>query len=141
MKPNVLVALVVGLVLGFAGGKFASGPSADSRSPTAMAPAGGPTAPPRAGPRPVDPTVFRVPLEDSPVAGSSSALVTLVEFSDYECPFCSRANTTVKQLQKDYGDKLRVVVALNVRLEVADFAVEDPPLEDVMRKLFKREAT
>ena len=45
--------------------------------------------------------------------GSDSALVTLVEFSDYQCPFCSRAHGTVQQLQKDYGDKLRVVMKQN----------------------------
>ena len=114
MKPNVIVALIVGLVLGFFGGRVFSGPSAksDGTTPTANAPtaAAKPAAP---GRRPVDPTVFKVPIEGSPVKGSPEALVTLVEFSDYECPFCSRADITVKKLQEQYGSKLRVVMKQN----------------------------
>src|SRR5262245_31636345 len=56
---------------------------------------------------------LRVPIDDAPVKGSRSALVTLVAFSDYECPFCAHANATVEQLQKAYGDKLRVVARHN----------------------------
>lgn len=58
-------------------------------------------------------TMFKVPIEGSPAHGKSSALVTMVEISDYQCPFCSRADGTVEQLQKEYGDKLRVVMKQN----------------------------
>jgi protein-disulfide isomerase len=61
----------------------------------------------------VDPSVYKVPVEGSPTKGSEDALITLVEFSDYECPFCSRANNTVEQLQREYGSKLRVVMKQN----------------------------
>ena len=44
MKPNVIVALLVGLVLGFAGGKFASGPAQSTGTPSA-AQQPSPTAP------------------------------------------------------------------------------------------------
>jgi protein-disulfide isomerase len=112
MKPNVLVALLVGLVLGFAGGRAVTGPSNTSAGskPTAAAPAANA---PKPGARPVDPTIFKVPIDGSPVKGNADALVTLVEFSDYQCPFCSRADATVVQLQKDYGSKLRVVMKQN----------------------------
>jgi len=63
--------------------------------------------------RPTENSVYRVPIDGSPVQGKSSALVTMVEFSDYQCPFCSRANATVNQLEKDYGDKLRLVMKQN----------------------------
>ncbi|MCP3143301.1 DsbA family protein [Pyxidicoccus xibeiensis] len=111
MKPNVIVALIVGLVLGFVGGRVVGGPSANSETnkPTANAP----SAPGAPGRRPVDPTVFKVPIDGAPVKGSPDALVTLVEFSDYECPFCSRADLTVKKLQEQYGKKLRVVMKQN----------------------------
>ncbi|HSP79100.1 MAG TPA: thioredoxin domain-containing protein [Myxococcaceae bacterium] len=110
MKPNVIVALLVGLVLGFVGGRAVTGPSKDAGS--------NPTAAANAAPRPnnarqVDPTVFRVPVDGSPMKGNPDALVTLVEFSDYQCPFCSRADGTVSQLLKDYGSKLRVVMKQN----------------------------
>jgi protein-disulfide isomerase len=121
MKANVIVALVVGLVLGFFGGKATNGSkAAEGSSPTVAAagkaadaaPAPAAPTPPRPG-RAVDPTVFKVPIEDSPVKGNSDALVTVVEFSDYQCPFCSRAHATVQKLQEEYGDKLRVVMKQN----------------------------
>lgn len=54
-------------------------------------------------------TVFKVPLGTSPVRGSPDALVTIVEFADYQCPYCERAEETLKALEGEYGDKLRVV--------------------------------
>ncbi|NOK38453.1 thioredoxin domain-containing protein [Corallococcus exercitus] len=107
MKPNVIVALLIGLVLGFVGGRAASGSKATPANTPSVAQAANKPA------RAVDPTVFKVPVDGAPTKGSANALVTLVEFSDYECPFCSRANTTVEQLQKDYGSKLRVVMRQN----------------------------
>ena len=52
-----------------------------------------------------------VPIVDSdPVWGSRTAPVTIVEFSDFQCPFCGRAFATIKQLEEAYGEpKLRVV--------------------------------
>jgi protein-disulfide isomerase len=44
-----------------------------------------------------------------PVMGDSSAPVTLVEFSDYDCPFCRQVVPTLKQLAGHYGDRLRIV--------------------------------
>ncbi|WP_141593804.1 MULTISPECIES: thioredoxin domain-containing protein [unclassified Myxococcus] len=111
MKPNVIVALLVGLVLGFVGGRVTTGPS--TKSEVAKAAPNSPAAPAAGGRRPVDPTVFKVPIENSPTHGSADALVTVVEFSDYECPFCSRANVTIEKLQEQYGKKLRVVMKQN----------------------------
>ncbi len=42
-------------------------------------------------------------------AGSDAAAVTLVEFGDYECPFCVQAHRVVKALQKRLGAQLRFV--------------------------------
>jgi protein-disulfide isomerase len=112
MKPNVIVALLVGLVLGFVFGKASSGGFGGGDSMPTVAAANRPTENPGARP-PADATVFKVPLEDSPVKGNAEALVTIVEFSDYQCPFCSRAETTIQQLQKEYGNKLRVVMKQN----------------------------
>jgi protein-disulfide isomerase len=46
---------------------------------------------------------------DDPAIGSASAPVTLVEFSDFQCPFCQRVAPTLKQVKDTYGDKVRVV--------------------------------
>lgn len=55
--------------------------------------------------------------EDSPVAvwsrpvwGNRAAPVTLVLFSDFQCPFCTKVEATIDQLKEKYGkDKLRIV--------------------------------
>ena len=44
-----------------------------------------------------------------PSRGPENAPVTIVEFSDFECPYCSRANETLAQIAQTYGDKVRVV--------------------------------
>jgi protein-disulfide isomerase len=59
-------------------------------------------------PAPPEPPVQKVDLGAAPVKGASDAPVTLVAFSDFECPFCSRAAATVKQLETEYPGKLRV---------------------------------
>lgn len=41
--------------------------------------------------------------------GSEKAPITLVEFSDFQCPFCKRAEPTVAQILTEYGDKIRFV--------------------------------
>ncbi len=44
-----------------------------------------------------------------PSIGPDDAPVTIVEFSDYQCPFCSRAEPTIKRLLDRYGSQIRVV--------------------------------
>ncbi len=44
-----------------------------------------------------------------PAKGPESAPVTIVEFSDFQCPFCGKAKTTVDEVVKSYGDKVRLV--------------------------------
>ncbi len=106
MKFSVLVSLVLGLTLGIFIGRATSSVGSVT-GPGAKAPQA--AAPPRQAPK-SDPTVWRLPIDGSPVEGSPDALVTLVDFSDYQCPYCGRANTTIVQLQKDYGSKLRLVM-------------------------------
>ena len=44
-----------------------------------------------------------------PSLGSASAPVTIVEFSDFQCPFCQRVAPTLKRVRETYGDKVRIV--------------------------------
>jgi protein-disulfide isomerase len=57
-----------------------------------------------------DTTVWKVPVDpDDPVRGPRDALVTVVEWSDYQCPFCQRVEATLTELLRDYGPDVRVV--------------------------------
>jgi protein-disulfide isomerase len=55
-------------------------------------------------------TVYKVPLGTSPVRGGAQARVTIVEFTDYQCPYCKRAEATLQALAARYGGKIRLVV-------------------------------
>ncbi len=52
--------------------------------------------------------VFDVNIKDAPFKGGADAKVTIVEYSDFQCPFCSKAATTVAELEKKYGSKVKV---------------------------------
>lgn len=52
--------------------------------------------------------VFDVNVKDAPAKGSSSAKVTIVEYSDFQCPFCSKAATVVNEIEKKYGSKVKI---------------------------------
>lgn len=54
---------------------------------------------------PQDTTPKKVSADDDPVLGDKNAKVTLIDFSDYECPFCKRYfDDTFSQIKKDYID-------------------------------------
>ena len=54
--------------------------------------------------------VYKVPLKgDEPQKGPDDALVTIVEISDFECPFCGRVEPTLKSVEDKYGKDVRVV--------------------------------
>lgn len=54
-------------------------------------------------------TRIEVSSEGAPYRGSAEAPVTIVEFSDFKCPFCSRAQPTLKQLLERYRGKVKLV--------------------------------
>ena len=58
-----------------------------------------------------EPPKLAVPVssEDDHIEGSGEASLTLVEYGDYQCPFCGAAYPEVKKVQKALGSKLRFV--------------------------------
>jgi len=62
---------------------------------------------------PEDNTPKKVSVDNDPVLGEKNAKVTLIDFTDYECPFCKRYfDDTFVQIKKDYIDtgKIKYVV-------------------------------
>jgi len=57
----------------------------------------------------VEPVRTTVATQGFPTLGPSSATVTIVEFSDFECPYCGGLYPTLKDIEKNYQDKIRVV--------------------------------
>jgi protein-disulfide isomerase len=89
-------------------------PNEASQSPVAAVPQeqGQPSAP--ANPQEAEPTPefrrYDVPEDDDPVWGAPDAPITIIEFSDYECPYCRKWHVEVwPQLQAAYEDQIRLV--------------------------------
>lgn len=58
-------------------------------------------------------TVWKIPIDKSPVLGDPGALVTIVAFLDFQCPFRRRVQATLRELQSRYGRDLRIVFKHN----------------------------
>jgi protein-disulfide isomerase len=67
-----------------------------------------PTSIANGGPIPGEPTRVKV-ATTGPAKGPANAPVTIVEFSDFQCPYCGRLSPTLKQVEQKYGDKVRLV--------------------------------
>ena len=57
------------------------------------------------------PQRYEIPIDETdPVLGDADAPITIVEFSDYECPYCQRYHSdTFNQILATYGDQIRYV--------------------------------
>ena len=57
----------------------------------------------------IDTTVYDIEIGDSPVLGNPKAPVTIVQFGDFQCPYCVREYAVLKTILKDYPDQVRLV--------------------------------
>ena len=66
---------------------------------------------PAGGGRPqIDPNkIYQIPLGNAAVRGPKNAPITLVEFSDFQCPFCAQTSPTIEELLKAYPKDVRFV--------------------------------
>jgi len=51
---------------------------------------------------------YDVTVGRAPVRGPENAKVTIVEFSDFQCPFCAKVGPTLKRIEEEYGDQVRI---------------------------------
>ncbi len=52
---------------------------------------------------------YTINTKGSPTRGPALARISIVEFSDFQCPFCARVTPTMDKLVTEYGDKVRIV--------------------------------
>jgi protein-disulfide isomerase len=117
----IMYAVLVPLVLaaGFGGGYLiwgqdsgsstvnATQPQPDNAQPTTQAANPAETGAPEV-PREI--TRYDVSIDDDPILGPEDASITIIEFSDFECPYCRRWHQEVlPQLIEDYPDQVRLV--------------------------------
>jgi protein-disulfide isomerase len=57
----------------------------------------------------LEPARTEVATKGHPVRGPENAPVTIVEFSDFQCPYCGGLFPTLKEVEKNYKDKVRIV--------------------------------
>lgn len=84
-----------------------------------------------------------------PSIGSSDAKVTIVEYSDFECPFCQRAELTMNQLLDEYNGRIRLVYRnyplsfhqySEISAEAGELAYEQGKFWEMHDKMFENRA-
>lgn len=97
VSTGILALVVIFMVLNNGSGSVGTAPSQPS------APSAAPT---------INPSQMKTLEDDDPVKGDANAPVTIIEFSDFECPFCGRFySQTLPSIQKNFIDtgKVRLV--------------------------------
>lgn len=103
INKHIVIGLVIGLIVGscatllIGGVSFGKDKEAAVPSPAPTADAGGDK----------QPSVVQINLtNDDHIRGNKDAKVVLVEYSDFECPYCGRHHPTMKKIFEKYGDKI-----------------------------------
>ncbi len=95
------------------------------------------------------PPVLAVSTDDDPARGDTSAPVTVVEFTDFQCPACSAMQPVLEEVLKTYGNRVRFVVRdfpLNIHenarkaAEAADAAAAQGKFFEYISVLFKNQS-
>ena len=146
------LAFVAGLSVGylFWGRGSASPPQAAAAVPQTSSAASAGSQASAASEQTQKVTRYDIPLDDDPVLGPENAPITIVEFSDYECPYCRQWHEQVyHRLFETYPDQVRLVYRdfplFNIHpnavpaAEAADCADEQGAFWDYHDKLFGME--
>ncbi|HEY3134777.1 MAG TPA: thioredoxin domain-containing protein [Blastocatellia bacterium] len=83
--------------------------------------------------RPPDPPVFEISIEDRPWKGGTNAPVTVIEFTDFECPSCGATQPDLEEVAREFGDKVKLV-ARNFPLDQHKHAFEAAEAAEAARE-------
>ncbi|HEX8160641.1 MAG TPA: thioredoxin domain-containing protein [Pyrinomonadaceae bacterium] len=56
------------------------------------------------------PPVYEIATDDQPARGAATAPVTIVEFTDYQCPTCAAQQPVLERIVGEYGERVRLVI-------------------------------
>jgi protein-disulfide isomerase len=59
--------------------------------------------------KPPDPPLLEISIDNRPWTGGANARVTIVEFTDFECPSCAATQPVLEELVKEFGEKVKLV--------------------------------
>ena len=57
-----------------------------------------------------EPPAYNIAIDDQPMKGNQSATVTVVEFTDFQCPSCAKSQPVLEAIAAEFGDKIKLVV-------------------------------
>ena len=104
-----LVIILAVLVIALGAGWYLTRPRASTPNPAPAATEGNKPAAPAATPKPTPIKVAQAGAEPAHTIGPADAPVTLEEFGDFQCPPCGLLHPVLKDMEKEFGSKLRVI--------------------------------
>lgn len=57
-----------------------------------------------------EPPTYSIAIDDQPMKGNQAASVTIVEFTDFQCPSCAKSQPVLEAVAAEFGDKIKLVV-------------------------------
>lgn len=99
-KYSTFLLLAVVIIGGFVMFNGNNSPNVVNNPPSAPSPTAAPAA---------QPSIVSASADDDARIGPKNAPVEIIEFSDFQCPFCARAAPTVNQIVAEYGDQVSIV--------------------------------
>ena len=57
-----------------------------------------------------EPPAYNIAIDDQPMKGNQAATVTVVEFTDFQCPSCAKSQPVLEAIAAEFGDKVKLVV-------------------------------
>jgi protein-disulfide isomerase len=80
-----------------------------------------------------DPPYYEIATDDQPTRGGATAAVTIVEFTDFQCPACGRTQPILEEVVNEYGDKVKFVVR-DFPLDMHQYAVKAAEAAEAARE-------